>query len=109
MENKKVCGKCGSTEFYEKNKNRCKQCNKQKCKDYKAKNRNKIQDYNVKYKKENRESIRVYERKMAKTNINYKIAKNCRCRIWNALQNKNLKKNNRTHLFINNKAEDLIK
>ena len=108
MENIETCNKCGGTEFYTSKKKKCIQCNKQKCKDYKAKNTDHVKQYNKKYKKENRESIRVYERKIAEENIVHKVGKNLRCRIWNSIKANGSKKNEKTEKLTGTTKKELI-
>jgi hypothetical protein len=102
----KFCKRCKQTkklsEFYspKQKKNYCKECGREMCRSYKARNKAKISAYNKEYKKNNKESISVYNknynienratiqkrhtpylRERRKTNINYKLSVTLRNRI----------------------------
>lgn len=64
----KICTKCNvakdHSEFYATKSGSlrpyCKECGRQMCREYKAKNRDKVSDYNKQYKSENKEEISIY-------------------------------------------------
>lgn len=72
----KICSKCGKekdlNEYYVKNgktiRSECKECGRQMCRDYKARNRKKISVYNQEYKADHREEISKYNHKYNKEN-----------------------------------------
>lgn len=87
----KTCSKCKlikeDTEFSSiKNtirlKSYCKDCGREMCKKYKAKNREKISEYNKKYKEEHKEEVSIYNRKYLEENRE-KIQENFKNRIKN--------------------------
>jgi hypothetical protein len=107
------CYKCSillNEENKVKDRNFCKSCSRQDSKDYKARNRNLISDYNKIYKKENKEEISEYNQKYHEENKQviqarhtknnrermkidpcFKLAKTCRNRLRSALQNISLR------------------
>jgi hypothetical protein len=109
----KTCNKCSiilNDENKVKNKRLCKCCSRQSCRDYKARNRELISNYNKKYKLENKVLISAYNqyyhqenkdviqkrhginlRERKKTDIGFKLSCNYRNRI-----NKLYKKHNPT-------------
>jgi len=91
----KCCSKCGETKDiieFSKNRADCQICNRQACKDYKARNRNKISGYNKEYKSEHKEEVRTYNREWSAkrkiTHPEYKIKCNLRIRMNKVLNGK---------------------
>lgn len=68
----RFCGRCKQTksedEFYTSKKWACKECSRQYCREYKARNKQKISEYNYKYKREHREEISKYNKRYNKEN-----------------------------------------
>ena len=77
----KVCSKCGgdpqpledfnwytASNGEKKRRPECKSCSREMCRQYKARNRGKIADYNKTYKAEHREEISVYNHEYNKAN-----------------------------------------
>ena len=58
----KKCSKCKqekeSSEYY-KGHGYCKECGRQMCRDYKKRNKDKISEYNKKYKSEHKNEIKI--------------------------------------------------
>jgi hypothetical protein len=90
-----------------KNRNLCKKCSRQICKDYKAKNKDLISEYNRKYKQENKSDIakynhtyhernketilqrhNIYYKNRLKTDPQFKLAHTCRQRLYKLLKGK---------------------
>lgn len=79
----------------------CKDCGREMCKNYKAKNREKVSEYNKKYKEEHKEEVSVYNRNYLVENRK-KIQENF----------KNRRKNNpifKLRLNLSNRVRKLIK
>ena len=62
-----LCKRCKmvkkSTEFYKTRTYYCKECNREMCRNYKTRNKDKISRYNKKYKLKHKEEISVYNKK----------------------------------------------
>ncbi len=109
-----------------RSKSYCKECGKQMCKEYKAKNKEKIATYNKKYKSEHKEEVKEYNhnynienretiqqrqtaqhRERRKTDSNYKLRLNLSSRIQKLIKSK---KNNRSYNeFIGCSLDDIKK
>jgi hypothetical protein len=61
--------------------------NKEKIKSYNDNNKEYFKQQGKIYKDNNKEKIRIYERNRLKTDINYRVLKNLRCRLWSAVKN----------------------
>lgn len=103
QEEQKLCNKCGYTKDiseFPPGRSNCLPCARQMCRDYKAKNKDKISEYNKKYKAEHTEEISKYnhdynlehrneiqtrqtkyQRERRKTDSNFKMAGTLRNRI----------------------------
>ena len=61
----KKCTKCKiekEISLFPKGRNYCKLCNNQMCKDYKQRNKEKIQEYNKQYKESHKNEIKEYNK-----------------------------------------------
>ena len=118
----KQCRKC-DIELNDDNKvnkqRLCRPCNSQLCKEYKQRNKKLISDYNKTYKSEHKEEIKVYNhdynlenreaiqkrqteqhRIRRETDVNFRLAKNCRDRVGKMLNSQNTKKSCKTFELI---------
>lgn len=118
----KHCRKC-DIELNDDNKvtkqNLCRPCNSRLCKEYKQNNKKLISDYNKEYKSEHKDEIKVYNhnynlenreaiqkrqteqhRKRRETDVNFRLAKNCRDRLGKMLNHQNTKKTSKTFELI---------
>jgi hypothetical protein len=100
MQKVKICTKCKKelpiTQFSTDNQNQdklfywCKKCVKEYNKKYAIKNKNKISAFAKKYYQEHKEIIErqqiKYRKNRRKTDINYRILKNMRCRLNKVLK-----------------------
>lgn len=114
LENSKVCTRCKKrillTDF-SYGRSYCKPCGREQCRSYKARNREKISDYNKKYKKVHKSDISEYNKKYnienratiqkrhtkylanyKKTNVHYRLALKLRNRIRECMKISNIKK-----------------
>lgn len=101
----RICSTCGGKEFYPTGLQKCVNCQRRWCREYKARNRTHISSYNKKYKQENKDDIKVYnhhynidnrkaiqtrqtktQRERKKTDANYKISCSLRNRLLGALK-----------------------
>jgi hypothetical protein len=109
----KICSKCKIEKeiiLFPKNRSYCKLCANQMCKDYKQKNKEKIQEYNKNYKESHKNEIKEYNKQYNTNNrqsiqerqtkqhklrrqndIEYKISINLRNRIKKLINRKSLK------------------
>ena len=125
----KKCTKCGfvkliSNFYFRKDKNKyinhCNSCISKKKKEwninniekkklyhreYKQRNKEKIKENNKKYYQQNREKInkknRIYEKERLKNDVNFRLIRNTRVRIYNALNGNSKSKSSREILGIN--------
>ena len=97
----KKCSDCGilkiKTDFYFRNINQkyrkeCSQCTNIKQKLYDSENREKIKKYKRQYFHQNKDKIndyrKKYEKKRRENDIGFRLIKNTRCRLYNALKGK---------------------
>jgi hypothetical protein len=75
--------------YREQNQEKLKECRKA----YYEQNREKAKEYVKAYRKQNRIRLRIYYRNKIKTDINFKLAKNLRTRVVNALKGKSKSQN----------------
>jgi len=114
----KKCSKCStckeSSEFNKNSRNAsglsdwCKICNK----NYRVKNKEKIQKWQAEYRKENKEYFssysKQYHKKRLKTDPKYKMAHLLRIRVSDALMAKRWNKNNSLKKYLGCSLKDFI-